>query len=142
MFARFHRYIQNQSGYTSPSDFGAASWAEVVPIASENLTSAGGSQQALGLRRLFYWSMRFAAWDVTTFYAQATKALIAANGGKQFSVYTNCNNFHGRMRSPAKPPRLQPGTGVLVKQSDRQGMDWFEAGRYRAGTMLWTEVRS
>ena len=27
----------------------------------------------------------------------------------------------------------------MIAQSDRQGMDWFEAGRLRAGTMLWTE---
>jgi hypothetical protein len=27
----------------------------------------------------------------------------------------------------------------MIAQSDRQGMDWFEAGRERAGTMLWTE---
>jgi hypothetical protein len=40
-----------------------------------------------------YWSIRFAAFDVVNFYSQATAALIAANGGEAFSIYTNCNNF-------------------------------------------------
>jgi hypothetical protein len=138
VFARFHQYIQNKSGLTTPESFGATTWADVVPISTANLTNVS-SKHIQGLQNRLYWSMRFAAWDVTAFYSKATAALVAANDGKAFSIYTNCNNFHGRSRSPAKPPRVQPGTGVMVAQSDRQGMDWFEAGRLRAGTMLWTE---
>lgn len=32
--------------------------------------------------------------------AKATAALIAANGGESFSIYTNTNNFHGRLYTP------------------------------------------
>ena len=40
----------------------------------------------------YYWTMRFVAWDVETWYAKATAALVAANGGESFSIYTNWNN--------------------------------------------------
>ena len=138
VFARFHAYIKNSSGLSTPEAFGAATWAEVVPISTANLTNVGGKHLE-GLQNRLYWSMRFAVWDVTHFYSQATAALVKANGGTPFSIYTNCNNFRGRGRSPAKPPKIQAGTGVMIAQSDRQGMDWFEAGRLRAGTMMWTE---
>ena len=85
-----------------------------------------------------YWSIRFAAFDVVSFYSQATAALIAANGGEAFSIYTNCNNFHGRLFTPGSV-HVQPGTGVATRGADRGGMDWMEAGRYKAGSMLWTE---
>ena len=48
-----------------------------------------------------YWSVRFAAFDVVSFYGKATAALVAANGDEPFSIYTNCNNFHGRYVGPA-----------------------------------------
>jgi hypothetical protein len=48
------------------------------------------------------------------------------------------NNFHGRLFTPGLP-HVQPGTGVQTMGADRGGMDWMEAGRYKAGSMLWTE---
>jgi hypothetical protein len=44
--------------------------------------------------------------------------------------------FHGRLYSPgcAGPPA--PASDC---KADYGSMDWFEAGRLRAGTMLWTE---
>ena len=34
---------------------------------------------------------------------------------------------------------VQPGTGVATQGSASGGMDWMEAGRYKAGSMIWTE---
>jgi len=85
VFARFHEYIKNSSGLKTPEEFGAATWAEVVPISTANLTHADGKHLA-GLQHRLYWSMRFAVWDVTHFYSQATAALVKANGGEPFSI--------------------------------------------------------
>ena len=85
VFARFHAYIKNSSGLKTPEAFGAATWAEVVPISTANLTNADGKHLE-GLQKRLYWSMRFAAWDVTTFYSQATAALVKANDGTPFSI--------------------------------------------------------
>ena len=40
---------------------------------------------------------RFAAWDVESWHAQATAALLTANEGEAFSIYTNWNNYHSRL---------------------------------------------
>ena len=97
VFARFHSYLKNMSGLTTPQDFGAQSWSEVVPLTRGNLTaavagSAVSAEVKEGLRIRYYWTMRFVAWDVETWYAKATAALVAANGGESFSIYTNWNN--------------------------------------------------
>lgn len=113
VFARFHSYLKNMSGLSTPQDFGASSWDEVIPITRTNLThairvsrdraaaaagtaggGAAGSGVAVeeGLRVRYYWTMRFVAWDVETWYAKATAALVAANNGESFSIYTNWNN--------------------------------------------------
>jgi hypothetical protein len=137
VFQRFQEYIKTHSGLATPQAFGAQRWAGVVPITFDNVTKGAANEQALRVR--VYWSVRYAAYDVVTFYGKATAALIAANAGQEFSIYTNCNNFHGRLYTPASAPRTQPGTGVVTPQQAHGGMDWFEAGRYRAGTMIWTE---
>ena len=95
-----------------------------------NITKGVTNEQALRVRA--YWSIRFAAVDVVQFYSKATQALIAANGGESFSIYTNTNNFHGRLFTPGLP-HVQPGTGVVTQTADRGGMDWMQAGRYKAG---------
>jgi hypothetical protein len=97
VLARFHRYLRNMSGLTTPQDFGArsGSWSDVVPMTRTNLTAtvatARSAAQKQGLRVRYYWTMRFVAWDVETWYAKATAALVAANG-EPFSIYTNWNN--------------------------------------------------
>ena len=136
VFARFQAYIKANSGLTTPQAFGADSWEQVVPITFANITAGEKNEQALRVR--VYWSVRFAAFDVVDFYSKATKALIAANGGDTFSIYTNCNNFHGRLYTPGQKT-VQSGTGVVTTGSAHGGMDWMEAGRYKAGSMLWTE---
>jgi hypothetical protein len=130
VFKRFQTYIKKSSGLTTPQAFGAASWNKVVPITFANITKGVTNEQALRVRA--YWSIRFAAVDVVQFYSKATQALIAANGGESFSIYTNTNNFHGRLFTPGLP-HVQPGTGVVTQTADRGGMDWMQAGRYKAG---------
>jgi hypothetical protein len=136
VFKRFQQYLKANSGLTTPQDFGADSWEKVVPITFTNITAGEKHEQALRVR--VYWSIRFAAFDVVSFYSKATAALIAANDGEAFSIYTNTNNFHGRLFTPGQS-HVQPGTGVVTQGSDRGGMDWMEAGRFKAGSMLWTE---
>ena len=91
VFKRFLDYIKERSGFTTPQAFGADSWDEVVPITRQNITAGEPHEQ--GLRVRAYWSIRFAAYDVVDFYSKATAALIAANGGDAFSIYTNTNNL-------------------------------------------------
>jgi hypothetical protein len=96
VFARFHSYLRNMSGLTTPQNFGASSWGDVIPLTRSNLTATAAVTHSAavehGLRVRYYWSMRFVAWDVETWYAKATAALVAANGGERFSIYTNWNN--------------------------------------------------
>jgi hypothetical protein len=137
VFQRFHGYIRNMSGLTTPVDFGADSWSAVVPITRDNATAARGGANEQGMRTRFYWTMRFVAWDVESWYARATAALVTANKGESFSIYTNTNNFHGRLYTPgcAGPP-----APTADCKADSGSMDWFEAGRLRAGTMLWVSL--
>jgi hypothetical protein len=135
VFAKYQKYIKARSGFTTPQEFGAESWNDVVPITKVNVTRGPNEE---GLRARVYWSVRFAAWDVVTWFARATAALVEANGGQEFGIYTNCNNFHGRLFTPGSIS-VQAGTGVKISKADRGGMDWNEAGRARAGTALWTE---
>jgi hypothetical protein len=96
VFARFHSYLKNMSGLSTPQDFGASSWSEVIPMTRTNLTAAVAAAPSAaveqGLRVRYVWTMRFVAWDVETWYAKATAALITANKGESFSIYTNWNN--------------------------------------------------
>jgi hypothetical protein len=134
VFQRFHEYIRNNSGFTTPQELGAESWDEVVPINMRNVTTGKHWQ---GLRHRVYWSIRFIGYDTATWFASATKALIAANNGEAFSTYTNMRNFHGRLITPGY--RIVSSSGVVSYKDDVGGMDWMEAGRYRSVTTLWTE---
>jgi hypothetical protein len=135
VLSRFHSYLINNTGFTSAGDFGETSWDSVLPNLTRakmyaRIEAAGGRAPARlidGLRMLFYWTTRFASYDVTSWYAQVTQALIAANGGETFSSYINLNNFHGRVFTPDDGP----------SGADCGGVDWFEAGKLGAGTMMW-----
>ena len=78
------------SGLTDPHEFGSPSWDGVVPITRLNITAGVANEKQLLVR--FYWTIRFAVWDVETFFAQATAALVEANGGESFTIYTNCES--------------------------------------------------
>ena len=69
------RYIRKHSGFTTPQEFGADTWGDVVPITFANVTGAVG-QTAVGLRARVYWTVRFIGYDIVTWYAEATAALV------------------------------------------------------------------
>jgi hypothetical protein len=117
VFASYHKYIKERSGFTTPQEFGADSWADVVPITFANVTKATPREKVLGMRARVYWSVRFAAWDVVTWFGAATAALMEANDWEQFYTYTNCNNFHGRLFTPGGVS-VQAGTGVKIPKDD------------------------
>lgn len=86
-------------------------------------------------RRLFYWTMRFYAWDSARHFAVSTRALERAFW-PGMPILTNWNFFSGRFYVPG------PAANNADKQSPDAAMgghDWLEFGRLRGGTMLWTE---
>ena len=125
---------------------------------------------AAGHRARFYWTARFGSWDVQWFMAAVTAALVKANGGVSFPVYVNWPNWHGRgyMAPYSRRPGIRASAAAAARSqllkvalagghralltrlaaaeppgagpSARGSMDWFESGRMRAGSMLFTEV--
>ena len=130
--ARFRNYLEVQN--LTPSDFGAKNWEEVTPIGRSFALSSSGRAR-IELRRLFYWTMRFFAWDSAEYYAQCTGQLEKAFY-PDLPVFTNWNFFSGRFYQPGpfgnNPNKESPDAAM-------GGQDWFEFGRSRGGTMLWTE---
>ncbi len=123
---RFRAYLRSQG--LQVADVGAASWDEVLP---------GRRSQAVSLpgKRLFYWTMRFFAYDSAQHFARCTRALEEAFY-PQMPVLTNWNFFSGRLYVP----------GPVANNRDKQspdaamgGHDWLEFGRLRGGTRRWTE---
>jgi hypothetical protein len=162
---RFHSYIQNQSGLTKPSAFGATTWGEVKPLTNLTAIELGTDPKLVeGRRILFYWSIRFAAWDVESYYAKVVAAVAKANNDEPVGAFINCNNFHGRLYEPVGSQIIMdnqqqvPGRAQTVATSGRRnrakvqhstvgetakgGVDWFEAGRLHTGDILWTEGES
>ncbi|MCA1703779.1 MAG: hypothetical protein LC808_11160, partial [Actinobacteria bacterium] len=120
---RFRGYLDDQD--LTPADLGESSWSEVYPLGRR--VSGGNVEQ----RRLFYWSMRFFSWDSSRHHANSTAALQRAF--PDMSIFTNWNNFSGRLYDPASPdPTANAGVSL-------GSHDWFEFGRLRGGTTLWTE---
>ena len=133
------------------AQLGASRWEEALPISRLNLTSSGseGARALLALKRRFYWGVRFYAWSASSFYSKATAALVqAANQGNyghgintmgtpNISIYTNWNNFHGRVFTPLVVGAKKSSNPFVTGASGVGHFDWFEAGRLRAGTVLW-----
>jgi hypothetical protein len=122
----FRDYLRQQN--LQPSDVGAKSWNDVFPI---------GRSRARDLpsRRLFYWTIRFYSWDASRHFANATRALERAFY-PNMPVNTNWNFFAGRFYVPG------PAANNKERRNPDAGMgsqDWFEFGKLRGGTMLWTE---
>ena len=123
---RFRDYLKAQG--LRPRDVGAKAWDDVLPL--------GRSQaKELPARKLFYWTMRFFAWDSARHFAVSTRALENAFY-PGMPIITNWNFFSGRFYVP----------GPVANNADKGstdaamgGHDWFEFGRLRGGTMLWTE---
>ena len=97
---KWEDYLRSQK--LTPTDLGSERWDSVVPIGREDarqrikaLAAADGdwsssTADALALRKLYYWSARYNAWEPTMFFADATKALEAGFGGP-VHMYTNWN---------------------------------------------------
>lgn len=123
---RFRDYVKAQG--LAPADVGCAAWEDVNPIGRSAATD-------LPRRRLFYWSTRFVAWDSARHFARCTKAMEEAFY-PGMPMFSNWNFFSGRYYFP----------GPFGHNPDKDGPDsamgshdWFEFGRLRGTTMLWTE---
>jgi hypothetical protein len=68
---RWQRYLTGKG--LSPRDLDAANWDEALPLGRTGAGAGGGvnqtappsSSSSLGLRRRYYWSMRFSVWVST-----------------------------------------------------------------------------
>jgi hypothetical protein len=127
----FRDYLRDQ--HLSPGDLDTANWSEVKPMGQSVLRSAATS--SLGSKRLFYWTMRFFAWDSARHYAHTVRALENAFYPR-LPVYTNWNFFSGRFYVPG-PFGKNPEPGS--EDAGMRSQDWFEFARLRGGTVLWTE---
>lgn len=154
---RFHMYIQNQSGLTEPADFGGATWGDVKPLTNLSAIELGTDLKLVAAQRvLFYWTIRYTAWDTESYYAKVVAAVTKANNDVPVEAFLNCNNFHGRLFEPLgskvtmrgeKQPVSATATGrggakvrgSVVGESAKGGVDWFEAGRLHTGDIMWTE---
>lgn len=123
---RFRNFLKDRG--LTPADVGANDWTGVVPIQKTAAVD-------LPSRRLFYWTIRFFSWDSARHFAASTRALEAAFV-PDIPVFTNWNFFSGRFYVPGpvanNPDKKSPDAAM-------GGHDWFEFGRMRGGTMLWTE---
>ena len=132
--SRFRDYLQAQG--LKPQDVGAEQWEDVQPIGRSKVMDADdGTPAPLTARKLFYWTMRFFAWDSSRHFAVSTRALEQAFY-PNMPIFTNFNFFAGRLYVP----------GPVANNGDKQstdaamgGHDWLEFGRMRGATMMWTE---
>jgi len=123
---RFRDYLKQQG--LKPRDVGAARWEEALPLGRSEA-------KELPQKKLFYWTMRFFAWDSARHFAVSTRALEKAFY-TNMPILVNWNFFAGRFYVP----------GAVANNPDKQspdaamgGHDWLEFGRMRGCTMLWTE---
>ena len=123
---RFRSYLARQG--LAPADVGVASWEDVRPLGRSKATD-------LPSRRLFYWTMRFFSWDSSRHFAECTRALERAFY-PGMPIFTNWNFFAGRSYVPGP---VANNTAKTDPDAAMGGHDWFEFGRMRGGTMLWTE---
>ncbi len=126
LLARFHAYLCEQ-GLTT-GDVGATSWDGV------RMRGMIGADD-LPARKLAYWSQRFIPHESALFFARCTRALEEAFY-PGMPVAVNWNFFAGRCYAPGgsgnNPKRNHPEAAMA-------GHDWFEFGRLRGATCLWTE---
>ena len=105
---RWIEYLKRQS--LTASDFGVASWEQVLPMFSHPNTS---SPLSLPSRVRFYWTVRFSHWDSCQYMATWTKALQEASGDPRLQTYVNFNNFDSRLYYPGHGPERPAVTAQL-----------------------------
>lgn len=107
---------------------------KVTGIASEPST-ARWQLNGLTEKKLFYWSSRFSSYSSAVAFGRATAAMEVATR-KGAPIYVNFNNFAGRGYVPGpvgnNRDKTNPDAAML-------SLDWFEFGRARGSTLMWTE---
>lgn len=127
LMERFRAYLREQG--LKPADLGAGSWEDM---------RIGGRNDLKGLpeRRLAYWSQRFFPHDSALFFARCTGALQSAFEQPGLPVAVNWNFFAGRCYFAGgfghNPDAKHPDAAMASH-------DWFEFGRLRGASCLWTE---
>ena len=111
----------------TPAAVGAKSWEQVQPLNRSKAVD-------LPSRRLFYWTVRFLAWDSARHFANSVRAMEKA-GCPNMPIFTNWG-YIDRVYFPGCYGNNQDKTSPDAASG---GHDWLEFGRMRGGTMLWTE---
>jgi hypothetical protein len=122
---RFHDYIKAQG--LTPEDVGAANWEQVRPL---------GRSKAIDRpsRRLFYWTIRFFAWDSARHFADMTRALEKVAGPDRPIMVGWSAPLDNR---PYQPGPIENNPDKTSPDAARGTHDWLEFGRLRGSTMLW-----
>ena len=89
----------------------------------------------IAAKRLFYWSARFGSWSSAQAFSRATAALERATR-PGLPIYVNFNNFAGRGYVAGPVGHNRDATDPDAAMGS---LDWFEFGRARGATLLWTE---
>lgn len=129
---QWQSFLQAQK--LTPADFGQATWDGVVPNSSR-WGGQVGPQWGLGspeAKLRYYYTVRFSAISSARAFANATTAL-QQSFYPDLPIYVNFNNFAGRSYTPTATKN--PNSAILSP-------DWFDFGRAKGATLLWTEVRS
>ena len=124
--AEWQAYLQAQG--LQPADLGGAGWNDVLPSVDRKATD-------LKAKRLFYWSARFASASSTQLFARATAA-IEQIVSYPVPTFANFNCYQGRVYTPgavANNPNKTDENAAMI------GNDWFEFGRARGASLMWTE---
>lgn len=123
---RFVSYLQDHD--LSRDDLGLAAWEDAKAIGVSKAVS-------LPAKRLYYWTVRFLAWDSSRYFGRATAALEDAFY-PGLPISCNFNNFKGRLycKGPIFNNRDKQSPDAAMMQHD-----WLEFGRLRGSTLLWTE---
>ena len=125
----FREYLRKKG--VSPADVGQTTWAGVAPQGQST------ARQSLPHKRLHYWTTRFYAESLSQSFAAATAALQRQLNANVLTT-TNLNNWPGRFYIPS--PGQPIANNVDHGPDAAMGMpDWFDLGRKRGVTCLWTE---
>ena len=122
---RFRQFLRDNG--LSPQDVGQAAWADVLPVGRSRSTGS------VPERKLFYWSMRFLAWDSARHLADVSAAVHKAFSPAT-STWENWHNYSGRFYNP-----FSYSVAADVVDSGSGAYDWSEFARLKGASTLWTE---
>lgn len=124
----FRDYLKGKG--MTPELLGKAAWTDVMPIYR-------GDVKTLPDKRLHYWTARYFAESLSIAFAAATASLQRTLNPKLL-VSANLNNWPGSYYIPSPGAKIanNPDAGPHAAM----GMpDWFDLGRKKAVTCMWTE---